>query len=52
MADEIYDRLVMDGEPEHVALGSLAPDLLTLVNINGLSKSHRVDGLPLSAGCA
>ena len=42
MADEIYDRLVMDGA-EHVALGSLAPDLM-VVNINGLSKSHRVTG--------
>ena len=40
-ADEIYDRLVMDGE--HVALASLAPDLLT-VCINGLSKSHRIAG--------
>ena len=41
-ADEIYDRLVMDGL-EHVAIGSLAPDLM-VVNINGLSKSHRVAG--------
>lgn len=41
-ADEIYDRLVMDGL-EHVAIASLAPDLLC-VNINGLSKSHRVAG--------
>jgi Aspartate/tyrosine/aromatic aminotransferase len=41
-ADEIYDRLVMDGE-KHVALGSLAPDLM-VVNMNGLSKSHRVAG--------
>ncbi len=41
-ADEIYDRLVMDGK-EHVALASLAPDLLTL-SFNGLSKSHRVAG--------
>lgn len=41
-ADEIYDRLVMDGL-EHVAIGSLAPDLL-VVNFNGLSKSHRVAG--------
>jgi alanine-synthesizing transaminase len=41
-ADEIYDRLVMDGL-QHVALGSLAPDLM-VVNINGLSKSHRVAG--------
>ena len=41
-ADEIYDRLVMDGK-EHIALASLAPDLLTLC-FNGLSKSHRVAG--------
>lgn len=41
-ADEIYDRLVMDGE-EHIALASLAPDLL-VVSFNGLSKSHRVAG--------
>ena len=40
-ADEIYDRLVLEGE--HIALASLAPDLLT-VCFNGLSKSHRVCG--------
>ena len=42
-ADEIYDRLVLEGEGEHVALASLAPDLFTLC-FNGLSKSHRVAG--------
>lgn len=41
-ADEIYDRLCMDGE-EHVALASLAPDLMT-VSFNGLSKSHLIAG--------
>ncbi|MDF2844006.1 MAG: aminotransferase class [Herbinix sp.] len=41
-ADEIYDRLVMDGE-EHVAIASLAPDLLT-ISFNGLSKSHLIAG--------
>ena len=41
-ADEIYDRLVMDGK-EHTALASLAPDLLTLC-FNGLSKSHLIAG--------
>lgn len=41
-ADEIYDRLVMDGE-EHVAIASLAPDVFC-VSMNGLSKSHRVAG--------
>lgn len=41
-ADEIYDRLVMDGK-EHTALASLAPDLFTL-SFNGLSKSHLIAG--------
>lgn len=41
-ADEIYDRLVMDGE-KHYALSSLAPDVLTL-SFNGLSKSHLICG--------
>ena len=41
-ADEIYDRLVMDGE-EHVAIASLAPDVFC-VSMNGLSKSHRIAG--------
>ncbi len=41
-ADEIYDRLVMDQE-EHIALASLAPDLLT-ISFNGLSKSHLIAG--------
>lgn len=41
-ADEIYDRLVMDGLT-HTALASLAPDLLT-VSFNGLSKSHLIAG--------
>ena len=41
-ADEIYDRLVMDGG-EHVALASLAPYLMT-VSLNGLSKSHLAAG--------
>ena len=41
-ADEIYDRLVMDGR-KHTALASLAPDLMT-VSLNGLSKSHLIAG--------
>ena len=42
MADEIYDRLVMDGA-QHISIASLAPDLLC-VTFNGLSKSHMVCG--------
>lgn len=41
-ADEIYDRLVMDGG-EHTAIASLAPDIFC-VSMNGLSKSHRIAG--------
>lgn len=41
-ADEIYDRLVMDGL-EHTSLASLAPDL-PVVTMNGLSKSHKIAG--------
>ena len=41
-SDEIYDRLVMDGE-EHISTASLAPDLFC-VTFSGLSKSHMVCG--------
>ena len=41
-SDEIYDRLVMDGE-EHVSTASLAPDLFC-VTFSGLSKSHMIAG--------
>jgi len=41
-ADEIYDRLVMDGK-QHVSVGSLCDDL-PIVTMNGLSKSHCLCG--------
>lgn len=41
-ADEIYDRLVMDGI-EHTSVASLAPDVFC-ITLNGLSKSHMVAG--------
>lgn len=41
-SDEIYDRLVMDGL-EHISTAALAPDL-TVVTMNGLSKSHSLCG--------
>lgn len=41
-SDEIYDRLVMDGE-EHVSIASIAPDLFC-VTYSGLSKSHMIAG--------
>ena len=41
-ADEIYDRLCMDGA-EHTSIASLAPDLFC-VTFSGLSKSHMIAG--------
>ena len=41
-ADEIYDRLVMDGK-KHVSIASLAPEHLC-ITFNGLSKSHLIAG--------
>lgn len=41
-ADEIYDRLVMDGL-EHTSIASLADDI-PFVTMNGLSKSHCLCG--------
>lgn len=41
-SDEIYDRLVFDGQ-EHISIASLAPDRFC-VTFNGLSKSHMVAG--------
>ncbi|MBR3569452.1 MAG: aminotransferase class I/II-fold pyridoxal phosphate-dependent enzyme [Oscillibacter sp.] len=41
-ADEIYDRLLMDGA-EHYSIAALAPDLM-VITTNGLSKSHIICG--------
>lgn len=41
-ADEIYDRLCMDGI-KHTSIASIAPDL-PIITLNGLSKSHLVAG--------
>jgi len=48
-ADEIYDRVVMDGE-KHISIASLAPDLFC-ITMNGLSKSHRVAGYRIGWMC-
>ncbi len=42
-SDEIYDRLVMEGEGDHISIASLAPDLFC-VTYSGLSKSHMIAG--------
>lgn len=41
-ADEIYDRLLMDGLT-HTSIASLAPDLFC-ITFSGLSKSHMIAG--------
>ena len=41
-ADEIYDRLVMDGK-QHISLASLTEDV-PVITLNGLSKSHCLCG--------
>lgn len=41
-ADEIYDRLVMDGQT-HVAVAAAVPDV-PVVSLGGLSKSHLISG--------
>ncbi len=43
ISDEIYDRLVLEGE-QHISTGALADDV-TVVTTNGLSKSHCICGL-------
>ncbi len=42
LADEIYDKLILDGQP-HVSLASLASDV-PVVTFNGLSKAYLVPG--------
>ena len=42
LSDEIYDRLVFDGKV-HTSFASLADDL-TVITMNGLSKSHCICG--------
>jgi len=41
-ADEIYDKLILDGEP-HTSLATLAPDV-PVVTFNGLSKTYLAPG--------
>ncbi|HEV2493685.1 MAG TPA: aminotransferase class I/II-fold pyridoxal phosphate-dependent enzyme [Terriglobia bacterium] len=42
IADEIYDKLILDGEPR-VSFAALAPDL-PVVTLNGLSKAYLAPG--------
>jgi alanine-synthesizing transaminase len=47
-ADEIYDKLTLDGD-EHVSIATLAPDV-PVVTMNGLSKAYLVPGWRIGWG--
>jgi alanine-synthesizing transaminase len=43
LADEIYDKLIIDDADRHVSIATLAPDL-PVITFNGLSKAYLVPG--------
>jgi alanine-synthesizing transaminase len=43
LADEIYDKLIIDDECEHISIATLAPDV-PVITFNGLSKAYLVPG--------
>jgi len=43
LADEIYDKLILDEGTDHVSIAALAPDL-PVITFNGLSKAYLVPG--------
>jgi alanine-synthesizing transaminase len=47
-ADEIYDKLMLDGDP-HIAMASVAPDL-PVVTFGGLSKNYLAPGWRIGWG--
>ncbi len=43
LADEIYDKLILDDDAEHISLASLAPDV-PVITFSGLSKPYLAPG--------
>jgi alanine-synthesizing transaminase len=43
LADEIYDKLIIDEDCQHISIATLAPDL-PVITFNGLSKAYLVPG--------
>jgi alanine-synthesizing transaminase len=43
LADEIYDKLIIDDDCEHLSIATIAPDL-PVITFNGLSKAYLVPG--------
>ena len=51
LADEIYDKLILDAGCEHVSLATLAPDL-PVITFSGLSKPYLAPGWRVGWGIA
>lgn len=51
LADEIYDKLILDDDVEHVSLASLAPDV-PVITFSGLSKPYLAPGWRVGWGIA
>jgi alanine-synthesizing transaminase len=43
LADEIYDKLIIEDDRKHISIATLAPDL-PVITFNGLSKAYLVPG--------
>jgi alanine-synthesizing transaminase len=50
-ADEIYDKLIIDDDAEHISIATIAPDVPT-ITFNGLSKAYLVPGWRIGWGIA
>ncbi len=51
LADEIYDKLILDGDCRHISLATLAPDL-PVITFSGLSKPYLAPGWRVGWGIA
>lgn len=51
LADEIYDKLILDDDCEHISLASLAPDV-PVITFSGLSKPYLAPGWRVGWGVA
>ncbi len=49
LCDEIYDKLILDSDVQHIAMASLAPDV-PVVTLGGLSKNYLVPGWRIGWG--
>ncbi len=51
LADEIYDKLILDDDVQHISLATLAPDL-PVITFSGLSKPYLTPGWRIGWGIA